>query len=330
MPNKEINLIDLAHSFGHFHVKIDRKFLKELLVKATNDEKPHCNINFIRKLGMKPTSDKNYCNTIYAWTKYDKTIPLEKLAKIAQMASCPSNVIETKVITIKAGQQGGEVCPKFPIKFNKQLGAIIGHILGDGSIDSKYKQVFFSNSNKDLLNEFAENMEQVFGVKPRIWMQMKTIPFKEKTRWERRLDNINELEDGKNGGLFYPTIVGLILNHIFDNFADGKNKNLSTFIFKLNSDFKAGLIRAFYDDEGTVDVSSYNMRLFQDRKDILNLFRKLLSEFGINSNKIRFYTKRNKKRYYFDIYRKENFRKFQEKIGFTSAKKAARLKTLAQ
>lgn len=329
MPNKEISLFDLKDKFGYFHVKIDQKFLKELLIKSAKHAKPHCSAEFVKKLGLKMTT-KYSCYTIYGWINADKTIPLRKLAKVIDMANYSWREVESEIISIKSGQKKGEICPKFPIKFNKQLGAIIGHVLGDGSIDSKYKQVFFSNSNKELLKEFAENMEQIFGVKPRIWMQMKTIPFKEKTRWERRLDNIDELEDGKNGGLFYPTIVGLMLNHIFDNFADGKNKNLSRFIFNLNTDFKIGLIRAFYDDEGTVDVSSRTMRLFQDRKDILEPFKRLLSEFGINSSKVKFYTRRNKKRYYFDIYKKENFRKFQEQIGFTSAKKAARLKTLAQ
>ena len=196
MPHKEKNLTDLVRSFGHFHVKIDPVFLKELLIKASGSKKPHCNLDFVRKLGMKPTT--NYlCNAIYGWTKYDKTIPLEKLAKVAALTNYPWHKIESEIISIKSGQQGGEICPKFPIKFDKRLGSIVGHILGDGSIDYRYKQVFFSNSNKELLKEFAENMQSVFGIKPRIWMQMKTIPFKEKTRWEKRLNSIEELEDGK-------------------------------------------------------------------------------------------------------------------------------------
>jgi hypothetical protein len=130
MPNKEISLFNLKDKFGHFHVKIDQKFLKELLVKAAKHEKPHCDKEFVKKLGLKMTT-KYSCYTIYGWVNADKTIPLGKLAKVIDMANYPWREVESKIISIKAGQKRGEVCPKFPIKFNKQLGTIIGHILGE-------------------------------------------------------------------------------------------------------------------------------------------------------------------------------------------------------
>jgi intein-encoded DNA endonuclease-like protein len=329
MPNKEISLLDLADKFGYFHIKIDQRFLKELLVKATNDEKPHCNAALIKDMGMKPTPNKNYCYTVYSWTNCDKTIPLEKLAKIARQAAYSSTAIESKILSIKAGQHGGEVRPKFPIKFSKELGSMIGHILGDGSISADYKQVFFSNTNKELLKEFANNMDEIFRIKPRIWMQRKTIAFKEKTRWERRLKSIDELEAGKSCSLFYPATIGLILNEIFEQFAIGKSKKLPEIIFRLNKDFKRGLIRAFFDDEGTVDINSHTIRLFQDNENILEAFRLLLSEFGICAATIRNYTRRGKKHYYFSIHRKSNFLKFYKEIGFTSKEKLTRLKELS-
>ena len=72
------------------------------------------------------------------------------------------------------------------------------------------------------------------------------------TRWDKRLSSIDELIKGRNGGLFYPTICGLLLNKIFDNFAIGKNKNMTENILNSNKEFKRKLIRAFYDDEGSV------------------------------------------------------------------------------
>ena len=323
-------MLDLSNKFGYFHINIDQKFLKELLISAARDEKPHCNAALIKYLGMKPVPNKNYCYTIYGWTNCDKTIPLEKLAKIARKTACPSTVIESKIISIKAGQHGGEVKPKFPIKIDGKLGSIVGHILGDGSIDSKFKQVFFSNTNKELLKEFANNMEEVFGIKPRIWMQRKTIAFKEKTRWERRLNSINELEEGKSCGLFYPATIGLILNEIFEQFAIGKSKKIPKFIFELNKDFKRGLIRAFFDDEGTVSIRGRHIRLFQDNKALLEVFRKLLLEFDVRAGPLKYYIKRNKKRHYFSIHAKNNFRKFYNEIGFVSTKKLMRLKELIE
>ena len=41
--------------------------------------------------------------------------------------------------------------------------------------------------------------------------------------------------------------------------------------------------------------------------------------------KIKQYLKRNKIRYYFDIFRKTNLKKFRQEIGFTSSKKREKL-----
>lgn len=322
MNKEEFGLKDLVKDFGYFHVKIDKKFLKDLLIKASKNSKPHYNKEFIMQLGMNFTKGKECCLTIYGWTTYEKTIPLEKLAKIVEMTKTDWKEVESKIKFIRCGQRGGEINPIFPIKIEKRLGSIIGHILGDGSIDQRFQQMSFSNSDKDLLKEFADNMISIFGVEPRIWMQKQ--PYFGNTSWDKKLTNIDELLEGRNCSLFYPRTCSLILNNIFNNFAIGKKKNLTKEILEANKQFKAGLIKAFYDDEGSVDKISY-IRVFQDRKDMLELFRKLLEEFKISSTKVFTYIKGNKERYYFNIHRKTNFIKFQREIGFTSPKKASKL-----
>lgn len=322
----EISLTDLNNSLGYFHIKIDIDFLKNLLVEASNSAKPHYNKEFIDNLDMRFTKNKNSCLTIYSWLKGNKTIPLNKLVKIANLANKNWDEIQLKIISLKAGQNRGEINPNFPIKIDKKLGSIVGHILGDGSIDLTYQQLFFSNSNKELLREFEKYMEEIFRAKPRIWMQKK--PDFGNTEWDRRLNNIDEIIEGRNCGLYYPSACGLILNEIFKNFAIGKNKKVTEEILKTNKEFKKGLIRAFYDDEGNVRKKGGSIRLFQDRKDILETFRELLKEFGITSNEIKTYIKAKKERYYFDIFRKTNFIKFQDEIGFTSPKKGELLKEI--
>jgi hypothetical protein len=323
---EEVGLEGFSSRLSYLHVKVDRKFLWKLMQDVSGNEKPHCDKIFVGKLGLR-FSSKYGCNTIYGWSHYNKTIPLGKLLKIVALAGEDFSLIYPKIIFLKAGQRGGEISPEFPIRLDGKLGSIIGHILGDGSIDLKYNQVFYSNSNKELLAEFERSMFDVFGVKPRIWMQ-RTSTFEGRTRWERRLNSIKELEDGKNGGLFYPTICGLILNSLFDNFALGKNKRITKKLLRTNDEFKLGMLRAFYDDEGTVDARGSHIRLFQDRKDILETFRKLLMEFEVNPGSIKSYVKRDKERYYFGIHRKSNFLKFQREIGFTSSKKRNRLREL--
>ena len=47
MKKNEFNLRDFAKDFGYFHVKIDKKFLKNILIKASKSKKPHYNKKFI-------------------------------------------------------------------------------------------------------------------------------------------------------------------------------------------------------------------------------------------------------------------------------------------
>ncbi|MCH7568361.1 MAG: hypothetical protein IIA87_02975 [Nanoarchaeota archaeon] len=323
MKKERFGLEDFVNDFGYFHTKMDKLFLKELLVKAAKDDKPHYNKKLIIQLGMKFTKNRDHCKTIYGWTTYEKTIPLNKLAKIIKLSRVSWKEVESNIFSIKAGQKKGEIKPNFPIKINKNLGTIVGHILGDGAIDKKYQQISFSNSDKFLLHEFKDHMREIFSIKPRIWMQKS--PDFGNTKWDKRLNNIDELEYGRNCGLFYPSICGLLLNSIFDNFAVGKNKRITKKILAANSEFKKGLIRAFFDDEATVDIKSRYIRIFQDRVDILEDFRTLLKEFNIIPREIKCYIKGDKKRYYFNISKEENLKLFRKKIGFTSPKKESKL-----
>ncbi|MBT4192037.1 MAG: hypothetical protein HOE11_01900 [Candidatus Diapherotrites archaeon] len=317
---------DFCKDHGYFHVTLKRGFLKELLIKTAHDTIPHQNVKLITYLKMKPTKNQKACLTIYGWTSGKRSIPLEKLNKIISLSNYSWQKLEKQIISIKAKTGKGTITPHFPIKLDEKIGSIIGHILGDGSIDKKYFQLSFSNSNQDLLNEFKTNMQDIFGISPRIWMQKK--PNYNNTEWDKRLKNINDLKAGRNCSLFYPTICGLILNAMFNNFAIGKNKRIQKDIFDTPKKFKIGLIRAFYDDEGSVYKSSRQIRLFQDNQKILETFRKLLEELDITTSEVHTYLKHNKKRHYFNIYRKTNFIKFQKQISFTSKRKAQLLNDL--
>jgi len=318
---KEVSILELAEKLEGVNVHINKDFLSHLLIGASGNQKPHCDFKFISKLRMKPT-DKYLSNTIYGWVKYGKSIPLKKLSILIKLSGVGVEEVERNINFISTGRTKLLFCS--PIKIDEKMGSIVGHVLGDGSIDKKYRQVFFSNSNKELLKEFANYMECIFNVKPRIWMQKD--PEFGNTHWDKRLLSIDELADGRNGGLFYPTICGLILNVIFDNFAVGKDKEMTSKIIKSSKEFKRGLIRAFYDDESS--VGKKNIRLFQDKKDMLNIFRDILEEFDILASNVKCYIKRDKKRFYFDIFKKSNFLKFRNEIGFTSSQKNKKLNDL--
>ncbi|MDO8646793.1 MAG: LAGLIDADG family homing endonuclease [Candidatus Diapherotrites archaeon] len=213
------------------------------------------------------------------------------------------------------------------ITLGKETGSIAGHILGDGSITARDNAVFFSNTDISLLSEFSENMMVVFGVEPRIWVQEKRS-FEEKTKWKFRANSLKDIEFGCPVGLFYKKICGVLLNAALGNFAIGKDKKITEQIITAPKEFKKALVRAFFDDECTVDVLSRNIRVFQDRPALLEDFRKLLKEFEINSSELHFYLKREKQRYYFNISGFDNLAKFERIIGFTATEKMNKLAIL--
>jgi len=320
MKNNEIYLQDLVHSLKHAHVKLDLEFLNKLLQNASKCEKPWRNKEFAQEICCLTPGKPHSISSIYVWIKGKRTIPMSKLIKIVNLSDYNLLDIEKKLISIKAGAHKGEIKPKFPIKIGHQLGSIVGHILGDGAIDKRGHTVFYSNSNPELLSEFIHFMEEIVGAKPRIWVQKKRL-FNEKTEWLRRVKNVRDVPKKHSVGLFYPKICCDILHSLFGKFADGKKKQITSQIKKAPSDFKKGLIRAFFDDEGSIRSQDHLMKFHQDNKQMLKDLKLILQELGINTNPIRTYIKGNKERCYFSLTGFNEYCRFHYLIGCTSSKK---------
>jgi len=314
-----VYLGDLSNALSHSHVKLNLTFLNELLKKASNSDLPHRNELFAKKISCPINKNKKSATTIYGWMKGDRTVPFAKLVKLVDLSDYTWNKIEGNLIYIKAGIRNGEINPNFPIKIDHKLGSIIGHILGDGSIDKRFHSVFYSNSNQELLKEFSGYMEDIFGIKPRIWVQ--DVPNYGHTKWLKRVITFKDIPKGHNVGLFYPKICADILYELCGKFAEGGNKIITEKIKTLNMNFKISLVRAFFDDEGSVNSKNYTVRFHQDRKEILEEVIKMLKDCGISSNPIRAYTKGDKLRYYFNITSFNEYSKFYNFIGCTSSKK---------
>ncbi len=325
----KIRLKDLADS-SNIYVKLDKKFTQELLGSISYGKSPRTNVKIANLLKVSYNHKFRVSPTISNWLDGKRSIPIRKLKRIIELSGYSWNDISMKLIGLKGPKKDVGLEIKFPIEVDKKLGRIIGHILGDGSIDKKYRQIFYSNSNKDLLIEFQRDMKCIFGVEPRIWVQKKKKNFKEKSKWLFRCEKISKIPNDHPVGLFYPTIISDILYIFFGEFAKGKSKKIPKISFDAPDSYKIGLVRAFFDDEGGVSYSSHNIRVFQDNIKILKDLKRLLREIDIDTNEIRSYVKRNKKRFYFNITRYENLKKFEEIIGFTSTKKALSLKRLVE
>lgn len=317
---KEVNLKDLVSYLQKSHVKLNLDFLNKLLQNASNSNKPWKDKIFAKKIGCPMNKNKKSATTIYGWIKGYRTIPFSKLIKIMNLSDYQWENIEKNLISIKAGIRSGEISPRFPIKIDEKLGSIVGHILGDGSIDKRFNSIFYSNKNINLLEEFSNYMYFTFNIKARIWVQEKR-KFEDRSKWLKRVNSLREVPKNHNVGLFYPKICSLILYAVFGKFAEGKKKKITKQIMNSNEDSEKGLIRAFFDDEGSVSYSNHTVRFHQDNKKLLKNIKLIIKNLRVNSHNIKSYSKRNKLRHYFNICGFREYYRFYHSIGCTSPKK---------
>ncbi|MFH1590132.1 MAG: LAGLIDADG family homing endonuclease [archaeon] len=326
MKNNQIYLEHIEKYLTNCLVKLDHKFLKNLFQKVSNSEKPYLDKNFVKEIGLKYNGNCKKCVSLYALFRKNRFIEFRTLQKLCKFSNYDWSHIERNILFIRAGRHGGEIGNIFPVEIDSFLGGIIGHILGDGSITKKYLQVFFTNKDKDLILEFYYSMKKVFHIEPRIWLQ-ESGKFKTKSKWIRKINSAKEIPVNSQIGLFYPSICGIILNTIFDNFAVGKNKSITKPITNASREFKTFFVRAFFDDEGHMDKKR-GPRFHQDNKQILEKIKEILIELGINSFPIRKYKRKGKLRHYFNINQRTNYKNYFDIIGCTSKKKSETLRKL--
>ena len=146
MENR-VGMEDLSQQLSTTHVKLNLRFLNELLSNSSKSNSPHRSKEFAERIGCPINEIKKSSLTIYGWSKGYRTVPLSKLIKIINFSNYSWQDIEKNMISIKAGIRGGEIYPKLPLLIDEKLGSVVGHILGDGSIDKRFHSVFYSNSD---------------------------------------------------------------------------------------------------------------------------------------------------------------------------------------
>jgi hypothetical protein len=159
-----------------------------------------------------------------------------------------------------------EFC-KIKKEFNKSdlenLAIIVGHTLGDGGITNK-KFLRYSNKEEFLIKEFQNAVESVFSIKPM-------------NKYQERSGIIR---------IVYPRLISRVLLCLFGEFSLGKeNKKITRQIDAMPIWWKAKLLQAFYNDDGSVPESGYyrGVTFKQKDKNITLWVQKTLKELGINS-----------------------------------------------
>ncbi len=146
----------------------------------------------------------------------------------------------------------------------EHLALIVGHVFGDGGI-SKEKFLHYCNTEEFLINEFQNAMKTAFNLDP-------MIKYK---------------EDNGITRLRYPRLVSRVLLCLFGEFSQGRNnKKITPEIERMPLCWKKLLIRAFYNDDGSVPVcKNYRVISFKQKNRKLVVFiRETLLKLKINSH----------------------------------------------
>ncbi|AEF96326.1 DNA topoisomerase I [Methanotorris igneus] len=236
---------------------------------------------FAKKYGLSCSSvwkyEKNKRIPIYLFKKLD-------LKKPNYIASTNKNVI---------------IKNPFPLKISSSLVRILAHLIGDGSIDKekiKRENCYdfrYHNTNIDLIKQFVEDIERVFGIKLTIK--------KAKKRKNQKLKYYVQV----------PSVVGRIISILFKEVIE---KNAP----KIPKEFYPEFIGALFDDEGCAIekegkafISNTNLELLKDVKE-------MLLELGIKS-------RIDEKQFKLFIKGRKNIQKFLNIIPFISVDKKQKL-----
>ena len=259
----------------------------------------------------------NYTDTgiVDSFRVKNRFIKLSTIIKLTNLLSKKGycefdiNKIEKKVIAYRGiGTSLIIKNPKFPLKEDERIIRIFFHLLGDG-YGGKYgvAKPFYRNYAKELLDEFEEDLK-VFGEVPHI-----------------KRETIVEI----------PSVIGYILEHIYKVNFESHKSFIPPVIFKLPDKPIAQGIKAFADDEASVE--DCRIKFHSSNKNLLsgirNLIIKKFPEFSGKIGEIRegWTCLRGKKfiRYSFTIL-SSGLKPYYDLIGFSHKGKAESLQIIIE
>ena len=189
------------------------------------------------------------------------------------------------------------------IKNSDELALAMGHIFGDGGINSKGR-VYYCNSEEFLIKEFVNSMNKIFNIKP----------------WINKEWNVTRV--------VYPVSVGRDLWEIFGKFSFGKDtKIITTQIQERPLKWKVKMLQAWFNDDGSVICYLPNYKaiaIHQKLKHLIEFIKEILEEFNINAK-----IEEDDGKWLLRIFGYENMVKFSEQINFSgNYRKSEKLKEM--
>lgn len=239
------------------------------------------------------------------------------LRKLLTSMSIDKIKIYNELKMMKVGDRGIEIPIRLPLEYSAELAALIGHVMGDGTIDS-YGSFEYANKDYTLIEKIKEYVYRVFNC-----------------------TTYREIKVRKPNGivfkLIYPAVIGRLLKkagapqgrkviQVFDVPQWIKDSD-----YKIKSEF----LRALFDDDGSVEKHGMITFTNSKRKNLrkyhdiyINSILSLLRDFGINSQ-ARF-VDRDDGNFKADIRitNLNNLEKFYKVIGFNQKERRSRLEEI--
>lgn len=188
----------------------------------------------------------------------------------------------------------------FPMKVNPPLARILAKLIGDGSLDTEKVlkencyDFRYTNTNPELLSEFSNDIEAIFGVKSALYV---CLPKK---------------NNKPKAAVKIPGVAGRILAMLFPDILSKRPwKDLPPELYPV-------FIGAFFDDEGHAVKKETKIFLSGTNHDALRDIQKMLFSLGIVS-------RLDEKQHKLYVSQRQSLFNFLEKIPITSTYKKKRL-----
>lgn len=198
--------------------------------------------------------------------------------------------------------------PKFPICLTPILFKILGHVTGDGYIEMNKGSplVGYTNQRIELIEQFKENIEEVFG----------------------NIEPYERVTKGDTYNIRYPGIVGIILSNLLGSLPS--RSDIASLISQFDEQSKSLFLRALFDDEGYVSIRKYQIGIDMTNKEVIETIKKLLLEFNIETGKISEKVRKipRKPIYAVRISGRKNLNLFTRIIGFDHPLKRDKIQVL--
>ncbi len=282
-----------------FYLRFERQFLSNLIDEG--------NVKIGNMSSFLSTPDSNIIRM-----KRTGIIRCSHLRKLIPLTNI--ELIYKNLKAMKVGGRGIEVPVRLPIEYSTELAALVGHVMGDGTINS-YGSFEYANKDYILINKVKDHTYDVF--KCRIYREIQVkkprgIVFK----------------------IMYPSLIGRILK--IAGAPQGKKVtqvfDVPDWIKRSNPKTKSEFLKALFDDDGSVEIgnmltftNSKRKKLIKYHEIYINSICNLLQEFGINTQ-IRFRDQDDNFKADIRITNLRNLEKFEENIGFTQKRRRSRLK----